>query len=389
MLQMEKLHYIQDGRQEVMSKKIIGFLDLYNSPNLGPLTETRTLGSTSFLGRFALMDFSLSNFTNSGIDEINILVKDNFRSVAKHVGSLKTWVSNTKIARQNILITEKGIRNPKDNTELECLLQNDWVLLEEKADIIVLQPAHILTTIDLREVIEEHSENDADVTVVYQHIKNADETFSTSNIVKMDGNRVVSFKKNTGKIKESNVSLEIYVIGNNTLKNILHNEEYMKLGSMKKVIERLVANKAANVCGHEYVGYARCIASFQHFVDYSFELLDYNIAKDLYGKDWPIYTLTHNTQPTMYGESAKVKNSFVANGAEVNGGVENSIISRYVTIGKGAIVKNSIILTGTYIDDGAVISNAVIDKYCHVACKTHIEGKKTSPVYIEQGKFVK
>ena len=111
-----------------MSKKVIGFLNLYSSPNLGPLTEKRTLGSTSFLGRYALMDFPLSNFTNSDIDEVNILVKDNFRSVSKHVGSMKTWVNNTIIARQNILINEKGIRNPKENSDLACILQNDWVL---------------------------------------------------------------------------------------------------------------------------------------------------------------------------------------------------------------------------------------------------------------------
>ena len=92
-----------------MSNKILGILNLYDSPSLGGLTKNRTLGSTSFLGRFALMDFALSNFTNSDIDEINVLVKDNFRSVAKHCGSLKNWASNTKIGRQNYLVNDIGL----------------------------------------------------------------------------------------------------------------------------------------------------------------------------------------------------------------------------------------------------------------------------------------
>ncbi|MCR5333148.1 MAG: glucose-1-phosphate adenylyltransferase subunit GlgD [Bacilli bacterium] len=372
-----------------MANKVIGFLNLFDSPNLGALTEKRTLASTSFLGRFAFMDFALSNFTNSGIDSINVLVKDNFRSVSKHVGNMKTWVNNTKIAMQNILVNEKGIRSPKDNTDLECLLQNDWVLYEAKADVVVIQPAHIISPIDFRPILEEHFESDADVTVVYKHIENADESFRLNNVLKVKDGKVMSVKKNSGASKEADVSLETYIIGVNTLQMILHSSELLKLKSLKKAVAKLVQEKSARVHAYEHKGFARCFDSLQHFVDYSFELLDYEVAKDLFLNDWPIYTVTHNTPPTLYGPSAKVKNSFVANGAVVEGKVKNSIISRYVTIGKGAVIEDSVILTGTYIDAGAVVKNAVVDKYSHVVKKATIEGKKTSPVYVEQGTLVK
>ncbi len=376
-----------------MSKKVIGFLNLYNSPNLGPLTEKRTLGSTSFLGRFALMDFPLSCFTNSGIDGINILVKDNFRSVSKHVGSLKTWVSNTKREMQNILINEKGIRSPKDNTDLNCLLQNDWVLLDEKADAAIFLPAHIITQLDLRPVIEQHFASGADITLVYSSIEDADKTFSTSNIVKIKDGMVTAYKKNNKTVKKANVSLESYIISQNTLQMILHNKELIKLKSLKRVIEKFVLTKTVKIQGYEYKGYARCFDSFKHFVDYSFELLNYDVFKTLFGKandkEWPIYTLTHNTPPTIYSDKAKVKNSFVANGAVVEGTVENSIISRYVIIGKGAVIKNSIILTGTYIDPHAKVINAVVDKYSHIASNGVVEGKDNDPIYLEQGTLIK
>ncbi len=376
-----------------MSKKVIGFLNLYNSPNLGPLTEKRTLGSTSFLGRFALMDFPLSCFTNSGIDGINILVKDNFRSVSKHVGSLKTWVNNTKREMQNILLNEKGIRSPKYNTDLNCLLENDWVLLDEKADAVVILPTHIITQLDLRPVIEQHFETEADITLVYSMIEEADTTFSTSNLVKIKDGLVTSYKKNNKTVKKANVSLESYIISQSTLQMILHSKELMELKSLKRVIEKFVISKTIKVYGYEYKGYARCFDSFKHFVDYSFELLDYDVFKTLFGKaqdkEWPIYTLTHNTPPTIYSDKAKVKNSFVANGAVVEGTVENSIISRYVTIGKGAVVKNSIILTGTYIDPGAKVINAVIDKYSHIASNGVVDGSENNPIYLEQGTLIK
>ena len=377
-----------------MIKNVIGFLNLYNSPNLGPLTEKRTLGSTSFLGRFALMDFPLSCFTNSGIDGINILVKDNFRSVSKHVGSLKTWVNNTKRGMQNILLNEKGIRNPKDNTDLKCLLQNDWVLLENKPDAIILLSAHILTQMDLRPIIDKHFENEADITLIYKNIDDADKSFSSSNILKIKDGYVTSYKRNNQKVKNANVSLEAYIISVSALQMIFHNKEYMKLPSLKKVIEKIVSSKAMKVNAYEYQGYARCFDSFKHFVDYSFELLNYDVSKTLFGKTtnkdaWPIYTLTHNTPPTLYGEKANIKNSFIANGAFIEGTVENSIISRYVTVAKGAVVKNSIILTGTVIEKGAKVNNAVIDKYSLISSKQSVTGKKESPIYLEQGCVVK
>ena len=376
-----------------MSRKIVGFLNLYGAPSLGPLTEKRTLGSTSFLGRFALMDFPLSCFTNSGIDDINILLKDNFRSVSKHVNSLKAWVNNTKRAMQNILVNEKGIRNSKVNTDLQCLLENDWVLYDTKADAVIIMPSHIISQLDLRPVIDFHFENEADITLVYSSINNADTSFATSNIVKIKDDKVVSYKKNSGSVKSANVSLETYVISYNALQLILHNNEYSNLKSLKQAIEKLVLNKKLNIYGYRYDGYVRCFDSFKHFVDYSFELLDFNVSKTLFGKtnekSWPIYTLTHNTPPTLYGEKAKVKNSFVANGADVEGTVENSIISRYVKIGKGATVKNSIILTGTYIDPGAKVVNAVIDKYSHIAKNAVVEGKENDPLYLEQGTLIK
>jgi glucose-1-phosphate adenylyltransferase len=64
--------------------KIMGFANLHGNKNLGPLTENRPLGSTSFLGRYGLMDFTLSNFSNSGIDKVGILIETQPRSVMKH-----------------------------------------------------------------------------------------------------------------------------------------------------------------------------------------------------------------------------------------------------------------------------------------------------------------
>lgn len=376
-----------------MNKKIVGFLNLYNSPELGPLTEKRTLGSTSFLGRFALMDIALSNFTNSGINNINIMVRDNFRSVSKHVGSLKPWVKNTKSGRQHILLNEKGIRNPKLNNDIECLLENDWVLYEAKADIVVIQPAHILTTLNLNNVIEKHLESKKEITLVYTPIENADVSFATSNIIEVKNGSIVACKKNSQKNKKANVSLETYVINCKTLFKLMNNENIRKVGSLKKAIEMCIKNKIFEVNAFEYTGYARCFDSFEHFVEYSFELFNYRISKLLYGlvfdSTWPIYTVTHNAPPALYGVNSNVTNSFVANGSIIDGKVTNSIVSRYVTIGKNAVIKNCIILADSVIEEGAHLENVVVDKYVTICKNVKLLGTSKEIKYIEQGLKIK
>lgn len=370
-----------------MSNKILGIVNLYDSPSLGGLTRSRTLGSTSFLGRFAIMDFALSNFTNSHIDEINVLIKDNFRSVAKHAGTLKTWVNNTKIGRQNLLINEKGIKDPKYNSDLNALRENDWILYDAQADYVVIAPAHILTHIDFRKVLDFHIEKEAEVTIVYKEVDDADKSFLSSNVLELDGDDIVNYVKNSGKKAHANVSLRTYVVSKESFFKWLRHRDYKDATSLRMLLEQIIEEKEEKVIGYRYDGYARCIDSLENFVKYSFEFFDVEVADQVFNKDWPIYTTTRNTPPAMYGPKSKVKNCFIANGAKINGKVENSIISRYVEVEDGASVKNSIILTMCKIKKGVVVEHAVIDKYSTI--ENDVIGEEGNPVYISQGKKVK
>lgn len=370
-----------------MAKKVLGILNLYDSPSLGQLTKSRTLGSTSFLGRYAIMDFALSNFTNSFVDEINVLVKDNYRSVAKHIASLKTWVNNTKIGRQNILMNEHGIRDPKFNSDLNAIKENDWVFYEENPDYVVIAPAHIITVINYQDVIKFHEKNNADVTIVYSKIKDGSKAFLSSNVLEVKDNHIVFFAKNKGDKDNVDVSLRTYVMSHDAFRSIINHKEYRDALSIRMLMEKIIEKKSLKVYGYEYKGYVRCIDSLEHFIEYSFELLDYKVATQLFDTGAPIYTRTHSTPPANYGEYSSVKNCYIANGGHINGEVKNSVVSRYVEIGKGAKVDHSILLTETFVGEGVKVKYAVIDKYAKIY--KDVIGTKDKYIYVAQGKVVK
>ena len=363
--------------------KVVGYVNLYDSPSLGGLTESRTPASTSFVGRFALIDFALSNFANANINDINILIKDNFRSVAKHCGTLKAWASNTKIGKQNYLVNERGIADEKYNSDLNALRENDWVLFDTNADYIVIQPAHILTKINIEDLVRTHEKTGADITMAYTKIEDGDKAFLTSTVLKLDGDKVLSSVQNDGKEKEVNVSLRTYVFSRDYFEVLLRHKDFKNALSLRALLTHLINEQKCDVRAYEYKGYARCFDSLEHFVEYSFELFDPKVARKLFDKVDKSYTISRNTPPASYGEHAEVKESFIANGAFVDGKVEHSIISRYVKVEEGAKVKNSIILTRCLIKKGAVIENAVIDKYSTISGE--VKGSEHEHIYLKQG----
>ena len=152
-------------------------------------------------------------------------------------------------------------------------------------------------------------------------------------------------------------------------------------------METIIANQSLNVYGYEHKGYVRCVDSFEHFIEYSFELLDYKVATQLFDQGAPIYTRTHSAPPTNYGVHASAKNCYIANGGHLEGSVKNSIISRYVRVEEGAKVDHSIILTEAVIGKDVKVEYAVVDKYAKIY--KDVIGTKEEPVYVSQGKVVK
>jgi glucose-1-phosphate adenylyltransferase len=368
-------------------KDVIALLDCHNSPELGELTSSRPLASTSFLGRYAFADFALSNFCNSELSNVGILVKDHERSMMKHLGNMMSWVINTKIGHETLFYNEKGQLNPAYNSDINNIKENDWVLYDSNASVIVFESAHIVLDIDLRPIIEEHKARGEALTVVYKSINDADQEFTHGYVydVGKDG-YVTGIHKNDGQQKNANVSLEIWIVNRTVLADMINRHQMVDAAfGMREMIGYLIKNNILKVHAYEYKGYARCFDSLENYVKYSFELLDRDVAKELFKSDWPIYTATHDTPPALYGENSAITNSFISNGCVIEGEVHDSIICRNVKIGKGAKVSRSIILSNVSIGSLVTLSDVVIDKYSIVTARHTIAGDPANVIYLKQG----
>lgn len=364
--------------------KVMGLCNLHASKQLGPLTASRPLASTSFLGRYALMDFSLSNFANSGIDQVGILINNHPRSIIKHLGSANVFNTNTKLGFQQIMYNEKFATSDVYNHDLNNIKANDWLILEAKPDIFVIAPPDILYAIDFRPLIKTHVENKESITVLYTSITNGKSHFIDQDLIKIQNGRLVSIEPNKGVLDTIDVSLDTYIISKEMMQLILtKSNEISASFSLKDMIQHLLQE------GHRFAlakhqGYSRAFFGLESYYDFSMEFLNYQHRASLFKEDWPIYTVSHNTAPARYGSKAVVQNSIISNGAHVKGTVINSIISRNVYIGEGAVVKNSIVFTDSKILNNVQIDRLIVDKYVQIERATSLVNHQ-GILYIKQG----
>lgn len=365
--------------------KVMGLVNLHVDVDLKGLTKNRPVASVSFLGRYALMDFVLSNMSNSRIDEVGILIKEKPRSLFKHVSNRNAWNFNTKSGGLSLLYNETHTLHEKYNHALNNLKENRWFIDQSSVEDIVIAPAHIINTLDFNEVVEQHRKSKNDITMVHSMIDNACSQFIGEKYVLLHEDRVVDLCVNKGDHDLRKVSLQTYVIKKDVLLNMMEHSTSAFYDIEDVIVDHLHTYR---VGGFLYQGYVRCIDSLEQYYNVSLELLDLNVFNEVFRDGWTIYTNTNDTPPSKYKSGAMVKKGFVANGAVVDGVVEKSIIGRNVMIEEGAIVRNSILFSGCRIAKGCVVEHAIFDKDSTMVYEKTVKGCKSKPQYVAKGECI-
>ena len=355
-----------------------------NTIHVDGLQDYRPIGAFSFLGRFRVIDFPISNMSNSDINRIQVFLNSRPRSIAEHVGSGRHYNINSKRGKIQLLFTE--------NTSSRSIYNNDILAYKENLDYIqiahqeyvIITPSYMVYKQDFRQLLDTHIQTGAEVTVLYHKIDNARDYFKNCHTVTLNKQKgVQAIEKNLGTANNKNILMDTYCLKKDLFVELVNDASFMSSIYTFADILNLMC-KQLDVRAFQHKGYFASLTSIQDYYHASMELLDYNTASEMFKSDWPIYTRTTDSCPTQYFESAKVNNSFISNGCLIEGTVENSIIGRGVTIKKGAVVKNSIIMAYAEIEAGIHIENAIVDKWAKIIHAKTIMGTENEPQYIKR-----
>lgn len=357
-----------------------------NENKLNELTIHRTTASLPFCGRYRLIDFALSNFVNAGITQIGIVTRSNYSSLMDHIRMGRDWDLNRKngglsVFPPFVLNSSREMYKGK----IEAIYSIQGFIRRSQESYVLLSNSNIAMNIDYDEVFKAHAESGADVTMLVHRAKT---TTSRRLVVEEDAGEVKDlYFSQTPSSEEKTLGLNVYLIKKDLLLSLVEHEYARGHVDFEKdiLMKQLGALK---INAFMVKRHAAIVDDVRTYYNESMEALDPQVREDLFYGDSVIYTKVKDSVPTIYKENAAVKNSLIADGCEIDGLVENSILFRGVKVARGAEVRNSIVMEDGRIMENASVCYAITDKNVTISSGRTISGYESYPVVIVKDKTV-
>lgn len=368
----------------------MGIINL-NEPEgyLHELTQFRPTAAVPFGGRYRMIDFPLSSLVNSGVTNVGILVQHKYRSLMDHLRSGKEWDLARK--RDGLFFLPPAYSNYPTEThrgDIDNFYSNIDYIMRGKGKYVIISGVTYLCNINYRKVIEYHEKKGADITVMYSESECADDDCNNAVVVETDADgRLTDMQVSPRVVSTQKVAMEIFVMEKKLLISLIR--DAVAHGDYDFVKHCLIKHvNKLNIYGYSYKGYVARVHSLRSYFKHNMELLKPEVWQELFFREGYIYTKVKDEPPAQYLEGAVTTNSLVANGCNIAGTVENSVLFRGVKVEKGAQIKNCIIMQKCVIGSDAVLENVICDKDVHIAAGKQLKGDAYYPFVIKKGMVI-
>ncbi len=354
---------------------------------LGILTDHRASAALPIGSCYRAIDFTLSNMSNSGIGKVAVLAQFNSRSLRDHLMSSKWWDFGRK--QGGLFVLTPYTTNNGSNWfrgTADSIYQNMAYLLRSNEKYVIITSGDSIYKMDYTKVLQYHIEKDADITVVYQDMKDRKD-LSAFGIMQMDtDHRLLGFEEKPKEAQTCFASLGIYVISRTLLISLLR--ETVPQGGYGLVKDIIIAYKdKLKIYGYEFNGYWNTIGTgIKGYFQTNMDFLKKEIRDIFVNQDPYIETKPKDEPPAKYNSGAEVSDTITGSGSIFNGKVEHSVIFRKVYIAENSVVRNSILMEGVNIGKNCLIENAIFDKDVVISDGQQVIGKSMDePIILKKG----
>lgn len=327
---------------------------------LGVLTKKLAKPAVPFGGKYRIIDFPLSNCINSGIEAVGVLTQYQPLVLNEYVGNGQPW----DLDGIHSGVTCLSPYESKEGSDwysgtANAIYQN--IAFVDRYDpeyIVVLSGDHIYK-MDYAKMIKYHKQNEAACTIAVIDVPLEEASrFGILN-TNPDGS-IYEFDEKPAVPKSTNASMGIYVFSWKILKKYLIQDAENENSSndFGKDVLPLMLNSGEKMMAYQFEGYWKDVGTIDSLWEANMDLLDPNVTLDLRG----IYSRNPMMPPHYVGENAEIQNSMLADGCNVDGKLEFSILFPGVTIGKDAEINSSIIMPGAVIEEGAKVQFSIISE---------------------------
>ncbi|WP_332843562.1 glucose-1-phosphate adenylyltransferase [Paraclostridium bifermentans] len=325
---------------------------------LGVFTKNIAKPAVSFGGKYRIIDFVLSNCSNSGIDTVGVLTQYRPLLLNSHIGIGSHWDLDRRNGGLSIL---QPYMNEKEGNwykgTADAIYQNmNYIDSYDPEYVLVLSGDHIYK-MDYSDMLEEHKSKNADVTIAVMEV-DWDEASRFGIMNANEDGSIYEFEEKPENPKSNLASMGIYIFNWAKMKSYFKSgKEYVDFG--KNLIPKMLDDKAS-MYAYEFNGYWRDVGTIESLWQANMDLINPGNGFNLNDSNWRIYTDTMAMPPQYLGKNSNVKQSIVVDGCRVFGTVENSVLSHGVSIGEGSIIKDSVIMSNAKIGKNVIIEKAMI-----------------------------
>ncbi len=326
---------------------------------LSVLAQPRSVAAVPFAGKFRLIDFTLSNCVNSEIPRIAVLAQYAPLSLAKHLGRGEPWDLNRRDGGVEILqpyARQEGARWYEGTAD--ALRQNLDVLENSGTDRVFVLSSDLVYKMDYSWMYQQHLKTGAQATLAVGPAPYG-ESGRFGMVRSDDDGRILEFREKPEQTDLDRAFMGVYLFETEFLRRLLLDNPGPNL--ILDVLMPRIMN-GDRILSYTFGGYWEDVGSVAHYFRAHQRLLGEDPAPNLYDPGWRIFTRSEEMSPVLLHPSAEVEDSLIANGAEIAGRVERSVLSPGVYVGAGAVVRDAVVLNGTLIGAGAVLERAVVDK---------------------------
>jgi glucose-1-phosphate adenylyltransferase len=329
---------------------------------LNSLTKDLAKPAVPFGGKYRIIDFTLSNCSNSGIDTVGVLTQYQPLVLNSYIGIGSAWDLDRKDGGVTVLPPYAESSEVKWYTgTASAIYQNLNYLKQYDPEYVLILSGDHIYKMNYESMLEYHIEKRADVTISLIEVPWAE----ASRFGIMDTNedlRIVEFDEKPSNPKNNLASMGIYIFNWNTLKEYLEMDERNPDSShdFGKDIIPLLLEENKKLFAYPFKGYWKDVGTVQSLWEANMDLLNEECDLDLFDLGWRIYSVNPNQPPQYIAHDAVVKESLINEGCTIEGEIEKSVVFQSVTIGKGSKIIESVIMPDATIGKNCLIERAIV-----------------------------
>jgi glucose-1-phosphate adenylyltransferase len=329
---------------------------------LNSLTKDLAKPAVPFGGKYRIIDFTLSNCANSGIDTVGVLTQYQPLLLNSYIGIGSAWDLDRKDGGVTVLPPYSESSEVKWYTgTASAIYQNLNYLKQYQPEYVLILSGDHIYKMNYESMLEYHIEQRSDVTISLIEVPWAEASrFGIMNT--NEDMRVTEFEEKPANPKNNLASMGIYIFSWNVLKEYLEMDARTASSSHdfgKDIIPRLLEEKK-KLYAYPFKGYWKDVGTVQSLWEANMDLLNDECTLDLFDHDWRIYSVNPNQPPQYISSEAIVKESLINEGCTIEGDIDKSVLFQGVSVGKGSIIRESVIMPDATIGKNVKIEKVIV-----------------------------